>query len=113
MRLIFARIALFTKDFSVALLHYLDLPIHSFGLPFWPLAIIGPERFTKIGSSLLIVAGSEAVLLSFLYDRLADVFSPEDAYWIMVPFTFVSGIMERPGTKLVWKQKLNSNIILQ
>jgi len=51
----------------------------------WPLAIDGLGRFTKIGSSLLIMAIAGGALLPLLYGRLADVFSPVQAYWIIIP----------------------------
>jgi fucose permease len=51
----------------------------------WPLAIAGLGRFTKIGSSLLIMAIAGGALLPLLYGRLADLFNPQQAYWIMIP----------------------------
>ena len=51
----------------------------------WPLAIADLGRFTKIGSSLLIMAIAGGALLPLLYGRLADLLNPHQAYWIMVP----------------------------
>jgi fucose permease len=51
----------------------------------WPLAIAGLGRFTKIGSSLLIMAIAGGALLPLLYGRLADKFNPQQAYWILIP----------------------------
>lgn len=51
----------------------------------WPLALAGLGRFTKIGSSLLIMGIAGGALLPLLYGRLADIFNPQQAYWIMVP----------------------------
>jgi glucose/galactose transporter len=51
----------------------------------WPLAIAGLGRFTKMGASLLIMAIAGGALLPLLYGRLADIFNPQHAYWIMVP----------------------------
>ncbi|MCX6251980.1 MAG: sugar MFS transporter [Bacteroidetes bacterium] len=51
----------------------------------WPLAIHGLGRFTKIGSSLLIMAIAGGALLPLLYGRLADKLSPHHAYWITIP----------------------------
>jgi glucose/galactose transporter len=51
----------------------------------WPLAIAGLGRFTKIGSSLLIMGIAGGALLPLLYGRLADAFSAHQAYWIAVP----------------------------
>ncbi len=51
----------------------------------WPLAIEGLGRFTKIGSSLLIMGIAGGALLPLLYGRLTDLFSPHAAYWVLVP----------------------------
>ncbi len=51
----------------------------------WPLAIADLGRFTRSGSSLLIMAIGGGALLPLAYGRLADVFSPQHAYWIVVP----------------------------
>jgi FHS family L-fucose permease-like MFS transporter len=51
----------------------------------WPLAINGLGKFTKIGSSLLIMGIAGGALIPLLYGRLSDIFSPQKAYWILVP----------------------------
>jgi FHS family L-fucose permease-like MFS transporter len=51
----------------------------------WPLAITGLGRFTKIGSSLLIMGIAGGALLPLLYGWLADIIDSRQAYWIMVP----------------------------
>lgn len=51
----------------------------------WPLAIADLGRFTRTGSSLLVMAIGGGALLPLAYGRLADVFSPQHAYWIVVP----------------------------
>ncbi len=51
----------------------------------WPLAIADLGRFTKIGSSLLIMGIAGGALLPLAYGGLADVINPQQAYWIMLP----------------------------
>ena len=51
----------------------------------WPLAIADLGRFTKIGSSLLIMAIGGGAILPLAYGHLADTINPKDAYWIIVP----------------------------
>lgn len=51
----------------------------------WPLAIDGLGRFTKIGSSFLIMAIAGGAVIPLLYGFLADKFTPHEAYWIAVP----------------------------
>jgi glucose/galactose transporter len=51
----------------------------------WPLAIADLGKFTRIGSSLLIMAIAGGALLPLLYGKLADIADPQRAYWILVP----------------------------
>jgi len=51
----------------------------------WPLALAGLGRFTKIGSSLLIMGIAGGAVLPLLYGALADAINAQQAYWIMVP----------------------------
>jgi MFS transporter, FHS family, L-fucose permease len=54
----------------------------------WPLAIEGLGRFTRIGSSLLIMGNLGGALLPLLYGRLADIVNPQQAYLIVIPCYF-------------------------
>jgi glucose/galactose transporter len=54
----------------------------------WPLAIEGLGRFTRIGSSLLIMGNLGGALVPLLYGRLADKFDPQLAYLIVIPCYF-------------------------
>ena len=54
----------------------------------WPLAIDGLGRFTRIGSSLLIMGNLGGALVPLLYGRLADVFNPQLAYIVVLPCYF-------------------------
>ncbi len=54
----------------------------------WPLAIEGLGRFTRIGSSLLIMGNLGGALLPLLYGRLADILDPKTAYVILIPCYF-------------------------
>jgi FHS family L-fucose permease-like MFS transporter len=51
----------------------------------WPLALAGLGRFTKIGSSLLVMGIAGGALIPLLYGRLVDVFSNQMAYIILLP----------------------------
>lgn len=84
--LLFVFIALSTKGLvSVAFIALLGLANSLVWPSIWPLAITSLGKFTKIGSSLLIVAIGGGALLPLLYGWLADVFTPQHAYWILVP----------------------------
>ncbi|GAB3823760.1 sugar MFS transporter [Pontibacter rugosus] len=51
----------------------------------WPLAIADLGRFTKIGSSLMIMGIAGGAVLPLIYGYLADTYNAQDAYWLMVP----------------------------
>jgi FHS family L-fucose permease-like MFS transporter len=51
----------------------------------WPLALAGLGRFTKIGSSLLVMGIAGGALIPLLYGRLVDAFSAREAYIILIP----------------------------
>ncbi|MCX6288066.1 MAG: sugar MFS transporter [Bacteroidetes bacterium] len=72
-------------DLSVFFIALLGLANAIMWPAIWPLAIDGLGKFTKIGSSLLIMAIAGGALLPLAYGRLADLFSPVSAYWITVP----------------------------
>ena len=103
---IFAFLAIVTSGWHLQHEFHIALAGFSFTLPFdlsvffiamlglanavmwpaiWPLAIDGLGRYTKIGSSLLIMAIAGGALLPLLYGKLADLMSPHAAYWITIP----------------------------
>jgi glucose/galactose transporter len=51
----------------------------------WPLAIAGLGRFTRVGSSLLVMAIAGGAVVPLLYGKLADHLNPKQAYWIVIP----------------------------
>jgi glucose/galactose transporter len=51
----------------------------------WPLALSGLGSFISTGSALLIMAISGGAILPLLWGRLSDVFTTQQAYWVMVP----------------------------
>jgi FHS family L-fucose permease-like MFS transporter len=66
----------------------------------WPLSIDGLGRFTKIGSSLLIMGIAGGALLPLLYGRLVDLFNPYQGYWILVPCYFIIFYYALSGHKI-------------
>ncbi|MCX6269547.1 MAG: sugar MFS transporter [Bacteroidetes bacterium] len=75
----------FPFDLSVFFIAMLGLANAIMWPAIWPLAINGLGRFTKIGSSLLIMGIAGGALLPLLYGRMVDLFSPQQAYWILIP----------------------------
>lgn len=84
--LIFALMALLTHGFrSVMFIALLGLANSLMWPSIWPLAITELGRFTKIGSSMMVMAISGAAVLPLLYGRIADISTPKTAYWIVIP----------------------------
>lgn len=82
----FASVSLLTTGFvSVLFISLLGLANAMIYPAIWPLAIDGLGRFTKIGSSFLIMAIAGGAILPLLYGFMADKSSPHDAYWIALP----------------------------
>jgi FHS family L-fucose permease-like MFS transporter len=83
---LFALGALFTTGYtSVLFISLLGLANSLIFPAIWPLAIEGLGRFTKLGSSLLIMAIAGGAVLPPLYGLLADYSSPQQAYWLVIP----------------------------
>jgi FHS family L-fucose permease-like MFS transporter len=51
----------------------------------WPLALADLGRFTKVGSSLLIMGIAGGAVIPLVYGYLADRLDPQQAYWVLVP----------------------------
>lgn len=66
----------------------------------WPLAIHGLGKFTKIGASYMIMAISGGALIPLAYGRLSDIFSPHDAYLILIPCYLFIGYYAMWGHRL-------------
>lgn len=72
-------------DLSVFFIALLGLSNAVMWPAIWPLAIDGLGRFTKIGSSLLIMGIAGGALIPLLYGYLVDISTPHLAYWITIP----------------------------
>ena len=78
--------AIFTDGFvSVLFISLLGLGNALVWPAIWPMSISGLGRFTKIGSSFLIMAIAGGAVLPLLYGYLADLFDLQQAYWIIIP----------------------------
>jgi FHS family L-fucose permease-like MFS transporter len=66
----------------------------------WPLSISGLGKFTKIGSSLLVMAISGGAVLPLLYGQLSDQFNAQQAYWLVVPCYLIIAWFSISGYKI-------------
>ncbi len=70
----------------------------------WPLALHGLNRYIKTGSAMLIMAISGGAILPLVWGVLADRFSSQSAYWVMVPLYVFILYYAIKGHKLTsWK----------
>ena len=84
--LLFAFMAILTHGFtSVMFIALLGLANALMWPSIWPLAIAELGRFTKIGSSMMVMAISGAAVIPLLYGWIADISTPKTAYWIVIP----------------------------
>lgn len=51
----------------------------------WPLAIVGLGKFTKIGSSVMIMALCGNAILPLVYGHFSDLHGQRAAYWVLLP----------------------------
>ncbi len=101
--LLFAGVALSTNGLlSVAFIALLGLANSLVWPAIWPLAINGLGRFTKIGSSLLIIAIGGGAVLPLLYNWLASQrgITPHYAYWLVVPCYICIWLYAKAGHKI-------------
>lgn len=74
-----------STDISIWFVVLLGLPNSLIWAGIWPLAIDGLGKFTKLGSSLLIMGLCGNAILPLFYGHFADVFDPRTAYFVLLP----------------------------
>src|SRR5690606_32249083 len=104
--ILFASMAIFTTGMiSVTFIALLGLANSLIWPSVWPLALNGLGRFTKFGSSLLVMGISGAALIPLLYGHLADNFNEQQAYWIVIPCYLIIGWFAMYGYKVGTKKQ--------
>jgi glucose/galactose transporter len=95
-----------SSDLSIWFLCALGLPNSLVFAGIWPLSIRGLGRFTKIGSSFLIMGLCGNAIMPILYGFLADKWNVQDAYWILIPCYIYLVFFAIKGHKIEnWKNK--------
>jgi len=98
---LFSVAAIFTTGYtSVLFIALLGLANSLMWPAIWPLAIADLGRFTKIGSSLLIMGIAGGALIPLLYGYLIDLFNSRVAYSILVPCYLFIWYFEAAGHKI-------------
>jgi len=72
-------------DLSIWFLVLLGLANSLIYAGIWPLAIKGLGRFTKLGSSLLVMGLCGSALYPLVYGYFADRYDVGTAYWVLLP----------------------------
>ncbi|MCM4155752.1 sugar MFS transporter [Gramella sp. AN32] len=99
--IVFSSCAIFTEGFiSVLFISLLGLANALVFPAIWPLAINGLGKFTKIGSSFLIMALAGGAIIPLGYGYLADLFNAKTAYWIVIPCYLFLGYYSIKGYKI-------------
>ena len=84
--IVFGLLAIFTEGvISVLAISLLGIANALVWPAIWPMALAGLGRFTKVGSSFLIMAIAGGAIVPPLYGLLADAWNPQQAYWILIP----------------------------
>jgi len=73
------------SNLSIWFLCALGLPNALIYAGIWPLSIKGLGRFTKIGSSLMIMGLSGNAIMPIVYGYFADIQGLQNAYWVLIP----------------------------
>jgi len=98
---LFSVAALFSHGYvSVMFIALLGLANSLMWPAIWPLAIADLGRFTKKGSSLMIMAIAGGAIIPLLYGRLVDVLNAQRAYWILLPCYLFIGYYATWGSKI-------------
>jgi fucose permease len=99
--ILFAVIALNTHGLvSVIFIALLGLANSLIWPSIWPLAIAELGRFTKIGSSLLVMAIAGGAVIPLLYGFITDRYNARLAYLIVIPCYAASWLYAQWGHKV-------------
>ena len=84
--IIFTLLAIFTEGYtSLAFIAALGLANALMWPAIWPMALADVGKFTKEASSVLVMGIAGGAIVPLLYGALAENWSPQQAYWILVP----------------------------
>lgn len=97
-------VVLASPTFSIIALAVLGLANALVWPAIWPLAIHDLGKFIKTGSAVLIMAIAGGAILPLLWGRLSDLFTPQTAYFILIPSYLIILYYAIRGYKLrSWK----------
>lgn len=74
-----------TADVSIWFLVLMGLANSLIWAGIWPLALDGLGKFTKLGSSILIMMLCGNAIMPLVYGHFADMYDVKSAYWVLFP----------------------------
>ena len=78
-------VVLSPPELSIYFISFMALGCSLMWPAIWPLAMVDLGRFTKSGSSLMVIAIVGGALIPTLYGFLKDVVGAQNAYWLCIP----------------------------
>lgn len=78
-------VVLMPEAYSIYFIAFMALGCSLMWPALWPLAMQDLGKFTKAGSSLMVIAIVGGALIPTLYGFMKDLWGAQDAYWICVP----------------------------
>lgn len=78
-------VVLMPENISIFFIVFMALGCSLMWPALWPLAMTDLGRFTKTGSSLMVIAIVGGAVLPTLYGFVKDMVGAQDAYWIVIP----------------------------
>ena len=72
----------------------------------WPLALNKLGKFLSTGSALLIMAVAGGALIPLAWGKLSDIYSSQQAYWVLIPLYLFILFYAAKGHKIYnWKKQ--------
>lgn len=78
-------VVLMPEEISIFFILFMALGCSLMWPALWPLAMTDLGRFTKTGSSLMVIAIVGGAVFPTLYGFIKDVYGAQNAYWLVLP----------------------------
>ncbi|MCF6356817.1 MAG: glucose/galactose MFS transporter, partial [Draconibacterium sp.] len=78
-------VVLMPESISIFFVFFMALGCSLMWPALWPLAMTDLGKFTKAGSSLMVIAIVGGAVLPTIYGFLKDAFGGQNAYWLVLP----------------------------
>jgi fucose permease len=93
-------VVLMPEGISIYFIFFIALGCSLMWPALWPLAMQDLGRFTKTGSSLMVIAIVGGALFPLFYGFLKDIVGAQDAYWLVFPGFLYMSPLRKVGGKI-------------